>query len=65
MNKKDKRECLFKKVVMLKIIRKEKKPYKYKLNKEELCCKAEASACAPVESILFPKEDKKEGKQTW
>ena len=30
-----------------------------KLNKEELCSKAEASACAPEEPILLSEEDKK------
>jgi len=28
--------------------------------KEELCCKAKASACAPEEQILLPEEDKSE-----
>ena len=37
---------------------KTRKPYKFKLNKEELCCKAEASACAPEESILLAEEDR-------
>ena len=37
---------------------KTKKPYKFKLNKEELCCKAEASDCAPEEPILLSEEDK-------
>ena len=30
---------------------KTRKPNKCKVNKEELCCKAEAIACAPEESI--------------
>ena len=33
-------------------------PSKPKYNKEELCCKAEASACAPEEPILLSEEDK-------
>ena len=39
------------------IKRKESKPAKSKLNKEELCSKAEASACTPKESILLSEED--------
>ena len=45
-----------------KIKRKERKPDKSKHNKEELCCREEASACAPEEPILFPVEDKKKSK---
>ena len=32
---------------------------KFKFNKEELCCKVEASACAPVDSIELPEEDER------
>ena len=40
-----------------KIKRKERKQYKFKSNKEELCCKEEASACAPEESISVTEKD--------
>ena len=40
-----------------KIKRKESKPPKFKCNKEELFCKAEASAFAPEESIVLSEEN--------
>ena len=42
-----------------KIKRKKRKHPKFKFNKEELCCKAEASACAPEEPRLISEEGKR------
>ena len=43
----------------------ERKHPKSKLNNEELCCKAEARASAPDDSILLPEEDdERKGKET-
>ena len=39
--------------------KKKRKPLKSNLNKEELCCKAETSACAPEESIKLSEENNK------